>query len=81
MAGVRDWRRRKPREVHTRAETVSQSVLDRLEKLEKREIEWERSLQIILQAIENQIGRVSGIESAICNISEIADEQLKKQAG
>ncbi len=77
---MRDWRRRKPREVHTRAETVSQSVLDRLTALEKREIEWQRAMQLILQAIEDQQGRVGGIESAMSALNSAAEQQLK-QAG
>lgn len=82
MAGVRDWRRRKPREVqvHTRAETVPQSILDRIEALERREIDWQHAFQIVIQTVENQVGRVHGIESALVKLSTIAQERIE-QAG
>lgn len=80
MAGVRDWRRRKPREVqvHTRAETVSQELIDRIASLECREIEWQKALQFVIQTVENQVGRVHGIESALVELSSLAEQRIGK---
>lgn len=82
---VRDWRRRKPREVvrehhhtETRAETVPAELLARVEALERRQMDYERAMQIILQTIEDSIGRVVGIESAVCSLADAAEKHLKQ---
>lgn len=86
MAAVRDWRRRKPvvREHHhteTRAETVPQEILDRVASLERRQMDTERALQLILQTVHDSLGRVNGIESAVCTIANEAEQLYKRQAG
>jgi hypothetical protein len=82
---VKGWRHRAPgaiiRENHhteTRTELVPQSVLDRLAVLEKREMEWQKAMQLILQFMEDHKVRVEGIEIAMGALNSAAEQQLKK---
>lgn len=77
---VRDWRRRKPREIHTRAETVSQTVLDRLAALEAHRNDIDAALDVLVTALNKALKRLETLEGDMTKLREIGQSKLK-QAG
>lgn len=91
---VRGWRNRAPgsvvrevRHTETRAETLPQTVLDRIAALEakiasfeKRYIQQERDIQTILQiaaVLSDLVKRVEGAEASLSGLSAAAQHMLK----
>lgn len=74
---VRDWRRRKPREIHTRAETVSQTVLDRLAALEAHRNDIDAALDVLATASNVALKRLETLENIMRELADGAEQRLR----
>lgn len=74
---VRDWRRRKPREIHTRAETVSQTVLDRLAALEAHRQDVGDALDVLATASNVALKRLETLENIMRELADGAEQRLR----
>lgn len=74
---VRDWRRRKPREIHTRAETVSQTVLDRLAALEAHRQDVDDALDVLATASNVALKRLETLENIMRELADGAEQRLR----